>query len=91
MCIIYPAKIIAMGAAFLSLLNSNLYPINSSSLQRSEIDSNSNYSITEIARVWYELIKDDITIDELMGNYSLYFFTIILFYFLIIFFLFFFF
>eukprot|EP00604_Paraphysomonas_vestita_P000091 CAMPEP_0174825406 /NCGR_PEP_ID=MMETSP1107-20130205/42714_1 /TAXON_ID=36770 /ORGANISM="Paraphysomonas vestita, Strain GFlagA" /LENGTH=463 /DNA_ID=CAMNT_0016056961 /DNA_START=411 /DNA_END=1802 /DNA_ORIENTATION=+ len=66
LCIIYPAKIIAMGAAFLSLLNSNLYPINSSSLQRSEIDSNSNYSITEIARVWYELIKDDITIDELM-------------------------
>lgn len=65
LCILYPAKIIAMGAAFLSLLNSNLFP-NDSSLSSSTSSITSNHSITAIARAWYELIKNDITIDELM-------------------------
>ena len=73
LCLLYPAKIIAMGAVFLSILKLNILPIESSvstSSTSQGLDQQiNNPSTVNVAYAWYELLKNDISIDILMGNY----------------------
>lgn len=54
-----------MGAVFLALLQLNCLPIDPS---HRDSDRNQSKSVTEVAHAWFDLLKNDITLEELMGN-----------------------
>lgn len=61
----YPAHTIAMGAVFLAVLQLNCLPIDPSNR---DSERNHSKSVADVALAWFDLLKNDISLEELMGN-----------------------
>jgi hypothetical protein len=62
LCLVYPAQAIALGAVFLAVLELNCLPLDASAR------GHSSFSATNAAQAWYELMKNDISTEDLMGT-----------------------